>query len=55
MTGGMLYEHHRERSRSEEKRRFALFLAAQFMHYGALLLLVLGGLFFIVMGLRFIL
>lgn len=52
MTQRLLYEHHRERARREEKRRFALFLAAQFMHYGALLLMVLGGLFLIVLGLK---
>jgi len=55
MTSNLLYEHHRQRNQRAEKRRFLLFLAAQFMQYGMVLLFLLGGLFFVVLGIRVLL
>jgi len=55
MTGNLIYEHHQQLNQRAEKRRFLLFLVAQFMHYGMLLLFLLGGLFFIVLSLKVLL
>jgi len=48
----LLYEHHQERINRQDKKNFRLFLLAQVIHYGALFLLLLGGLVFIVIGLK---
>ncbi|MCP4713837.1 MAG: hypothetical protein GY868_01870, partial [Deltaproteobacteria bacterium] len=51
----LLYEHHRQKNRQDENKRFRLFIVAQIVQYAGLLLLVLGGLFLIVLGLRILL
>ncbi len=48
MRNRLLDRYQVEKNRQEEKRRFRLFAFAQIVHYGTLLFLLLGGLFFIV-------
>jgi hypothetical protein len=48
----LLLNHYLRKYKQEDQRHFRLFIFAQFIHYGALLLLLLGGLFFIVVALR---
>lgn len=52
MNNRLLYAYHARKHRNEESRAFRLFLLAQFMHYGALLTLFLGGLFLIVVAIK---
>ncbi len=52
MQSRLLYKHHAEKNRQDESKGFRLFILTQFIHYGALLLMLLGGLLFIVMGAR---
>ena len=52
MPGHLLSNYHMQKIKQAENRRFKLFLLAQFIHYGALVLLLLGGLFFIMLAVK---
>lgn len=52
MQNRLLYDYHIQKHKQQESRRFKLFLLVQFVHYGALLLLLLGGLFLIVVAVK---
>ena len=54
MRNRLLYAFHLQRNKREERKRFRLFILVQCIHYGALLLLLLGGLFCIVVAVRFL-
>ena len=52
MQNRLLYDYHTEKNKLQEQKTFRLFVLAQFFHYGTLLVLLLGGLFFIVVALK---
>ncbi len=52
MRNRLLYNYHAKKITNEEKRTFRLFVFTQFVHYGALLVLFLGGLLFIVVAIK---
>lgn len=52
MQKSFLYKYHFQKNKKEEDKSFRLFILAQFVHYGALLLLFLAGLFFIVVAIK---
>ena len=52
MQNRLLYDYYSQKNRQEESRRFRLFVFAQVMHYSALLVLFLGGLFFVVVAMK---
>jgi hypothetical protein len=52
MRSRLLYDHQAARSSREEQRAFRLFMLAQLVHYGGLLVLLLGGIALILFGLR---
>lgn len=55
MKNRLLYDHHARLSKREEERSFRLFVLTQFVHWTMLFLFLLGGIFFIVFGLKLIL
>lgn len=50
MNSRMLQQYHTDRNRKDDAKAFRLFLLAQAVQFGALVLLLLGGLFFIVLA-----
>jgi hypothetical protein len=52
MKNRFMRKYHHEKQKREDSRVFRLFIISQFIHYGALFLFTLGGLFFIIIGLK---
>jgi len=52
MRSRMLYDYQAQRSSQAEQRASRLFMLAQAMHYGGLLVMLLGGIVLVLFGLR---
>lgn len=52
VRGRLLVNYHIQKIKQGENTRFKLYLLIQFIHYSAMVLLFLGGLFFIVLALK---
>jgi hypothetical protein len=48
----LLFDYHLQKNKEQDGKGFRIFLLTQAVHYGALLLLFLGGVFFIGLALK---